>query len=307
MRFNPFKNILLRVSAVALALLLWVHVATNKTYEYRLDIPIRIVDLPEKLVLVSDTPENVYVKVKATGKQLISMAMTEPEIRISAAKFKRGLNKREIKDSDILGALTRPHEEFELILPQELRLRCERRLEKRVPVRADNLVEPATGFAIMSRLRIEPESVTVSGPASVVSRLRSLRTDSTKFVELRAPVTEEIDLIIADSLRLMVSDSAVLVTIEVEVKRQKIFSEVAVIPPRNFKSKRFSYLPDTLSLTLEIPQSQVDSFTVNDFRVTFKSPPILKDSARAEIRYDLPENVGIVGPKPDSLLILAKR
>ena len=34
MRINPFKNTFLKISAFALALLLWVHVATNKSYDF---------------------------------------------------------------------------------------------------------------------------------------------------------------------------------------------------------------------------------------------------------------------------------
>lgn len=307
MRINPFKNILLKVGAFALALLLWVHVATNRTYEYQLDIPIKIVNIPEDLILVSQPPTSLPVTIKATGKQLISMALADPEIDISAVDYSAGTYERELEDSDVLAALKHPYESFEMTIPLQLKLKLERRVERAVPVRAKNVVEPALGFAVMSGLRVDPESVTVSGPSSVVSRLRYIDTDSTEFLDLDQPLSEEIGLQIPDSVMLSLSDSVVTVSVDVEPKKQKMFSAVAITPPRNFNTDKFAIVPDTLSFVLEIPESQVDSFGVQDFVISFKRPPILQDSARAAVRWLLPDNVRVVGPMLDSVLIVTNK
>lgn len=306
MRINPFKNLALKISAIALASLLWVHVATNRTYEYQIDIPIRIVDIPEDLLMVSHPGEVLPVTIKATGKQLISMALGHPEIDISAADYSSGNHEREIEENDVLAALKHPYESFEMTIPVKLNLRFENKVEKMVPVRARNVVKPALGFAVMGPLQVEPESVLVTGPSAFVSRLRYIETDSTEFLEVDKSLQEKIALQVPDSLMLTLSDSVVTVSTDVEAKRQKMFSGVAITPPRNFSTDKFAIVPDTISFVLEIPESQIDSFGVDDLVISFKRPPILQDSVKAAVRWLLPDNVRVVGPMLDSLLIVSK-
>jgi hypothetical protein len=98
----------------------------------------------------------------------------------------------------------------------------------------------------------------------------------------------------------------VIISVDVERKKQKLFTGVAITPPRNFNTDDYAIVPETLSFRLEIPESQVDSFGVDQFVISFKRPLPLRDSTKAAIRWFLPENVEVVGPKLDSLLIIPK-
>ncbi|MFH2056010.1 MAG: hypothetical protein ABIJ61_08640, partial [bacterium] len=84
------------------------------------------------------------------------------------------------------------------------------------------------------------------------------------------------------------------------------FDSVAVQPPKGFNLEKFRIEPETMTVVLEIPGSQVDSFTVADFEISFKRPAILRDSVRAALKTTLPDNVSIVSPLVDSVLILSR-
>lgn len=282
------------------------HVATNRTYEYQIQIPIRLVDVPEDLVLTSDQPDDLQVMIQATGKQLISMAMADAQIDLSLLDYTRGTHEREIVAADVLSALDRPYGSFEIVIPRSIRLTLERRIEKALPVLVTNEFEPRIGFAVMSEPIVEPDSIMVSGPASVVSKLRSIPTDSMQFVDLDSPLEERIGLLLPDSLHLTTSDSSVLLQLAVEPKRTRQFDSVAVQPPRGFNLDKFKVEPETITVVLEIPGSEVDSFSVEDFEISFKRPPILRDSVRAALKTTLPDNVSIVSPLVDSVLILSR-
>ena len=74
MRFNPFNNLTLKIGAVLLALLLWVHVATNKTYEYQIDCDFRPKQRSRRTCTGQRLSPTVTLRVKTTGKQLIALA-----------------------------------------------------------------------------------------------------------------------------------------------------------------------------------------------------------------------------------------
>ena len=106
LRVNPLHNIVLKASAIALALLLWVHVATNKTYEYQLNLPLKVVNVPKGLVLVSETPSIVAIKVRATGKQLSACyRIPIQSLPISAGDCKQGTTEKIIGASELAEAL----------------------------------------------------------------------------------------------------------------------------------------------------------------------------------------------------------
>ncbi len=158
----------------------------------------------------------------------------------------------------------------------------------------------------MSQIRVEPETVLVSGPSPYMSKLKYLQTDSTSFVELDRSLEEQIALLLPDSLKLTVSDSLVTLSIVVEAKRTKFFDSVTVVPPKGFNLTKYAVVPETLSLTLEAPESLVDSLSRDDFEISFKRPAILRDSVRAALRTTLPEHVIIIAPLIDSVLIISR-
>jgi hypothetical protein len=226
LKVNPLHNIVLKASAVALALLLWVHVATNKTYEYQLNLPLKVVNVPKGLVLVSETPSMGAIKVRATGKQLLLLSNSDPVIAISAADCKPGATEKTIGASELAEALGHSLENAEALFPRSLTLRLEKEVEKKLTIRSAIRAEAGQGFALVSAPRIEPDTITTTGPASVMHQLKYLETVSLPLVGLIASTSQRVDLALPESLRLSVHDSVVTVRVEVEGARQKAFSNL---------------------------------------------------------------------------------
>ena len=68
---KSMTNIWLRTGAVLMGLLLWFHVATEKTYNHQLTLPINEIMLAENLALAENPPESLTILVTASGKQLL--------------------------------------------------------------------------------------------------------------------------------------------------------------------------------------------------------------------------------------------
>jgi YbbR domain-containing protein len=296
----------LKASAVALALLLWVHVATNKTYEYQLNLPIKVVNIPKGLVLVSDTPALAAIKVRATGKQLLLLSNSSPVIIISAADGRHGSMEKIIGASELTEALGRSFENAEALFPRSLTLKFEREVEKKLTVRSTVRVEPSPGFVMSSIPRIRPDTVTVTGPVSIMHQLKYLETIPQPFSGLMASTTQKVGLALPESLHLRLQDSLVTVGIEIEPARQKAFSNVTIIPPAGFPSGRYDIVPAHLTLVVNIPQSKYNLITAADISVSFRWPLIMRDTVRAATEYTLPAGVEIAGARTDSLTLIRK-
>ena len=65
-------NILIKILAILLAILLWFYVVSQKDYEYELTLPVTEVDYPAGLGLVEGMPDSLSIKIFAEGQKLLS-------------------------------------------------------------------------------------------------------------------------------------------------------------------------------------------------------------------------------------------
>jgi len=307
LKVNPLHNIVLKASAIALALLLWVHVATNKTYEYQLNLPLKVVNIPKGLVLVSETPSTVAIKVRATGKQLLLLSNSDPVIAISAADCRPGTIEKIIGAGELAEAVGRSFENAEALFPRSLTLKLEKKEEKKLTIRSAIRAEAGPGFALVSAPRIEPDTITATGPGSVMHQLKYLETISLPLVGLIASTSQTVSLALPESLRLSVHDSAVTVRVEIERARQKAFSNLAIIPPAGFPSGRYDIIPAHLTFMVDVPQSKYGLVTTDNIGVSFRRPLLVGDTVRAAIEYTLPPGVQIAGPRVDSVTLIKRQ
>jgi YbbR domain-containing protein len=306
LRVNPLHNIVLKASAVALALLLWVHVATNKTYEYQLNLPLTVAGIPKGLVLISETPSIVAIKVRATGKQLLLLSNSDPVITISAADCKHGNTEKIIGTGELADALGRSFENAEVLFPRSVTLKLEKKVEKRLTIRSAIRVEAGPGFALVSAPRIEPDTITAAGPASVINQIKYLETISQPLIGLIASTNQKVSLALPESLRLSVRDSTVTVRVEIEGARQKAFSNLAIIPPAGFPSGQYDIVPAKLTFVVDIPQSKYGMVTTDNIGISFRRPLLVGDTIRAALEYTLPPGVRIAGARVDSVTLIKR-
>ena len=306
MRLNPLNNLTLKIGAILLALLLWVHVATNKTYEYQVDLKLSVINIPAGLVLVSDVPPMVTVRVKTTGKQLIALSTRQHTLAIDASEYKDGSFERDLTDRDAAAAFDQAYEQVGIVFPRKLFLRFERETAKNILVEPKIRAAAAPGFIIVGRPRVEPEMVRVTGPNSSVRGLKGIETLPVELNGLTNSTSHKVALLISDSLRLMLGDSAVTISFQIESMAERTLSDVAVRAPHDFNSSRFSFSPATIAVRLGFPASLRDSLDFKQVRASFSILDEYRDSSRAAIKYILPKNVTVIGNSLDSVLILQR-
>jgi len=306
MRINPFNNLTLKIGAILLALLLWVHVATNKAYEHQFDVELRLVNVPAGLILVSDFPSTATIRVKTTGKQLIALAAKEIVVQVDASEFTEGSFEHDLTDRIAAAAFDQVYERVEIVFPRKLFLRFEREAEKNVLIESQVKATAAGGFLIVNRPRIEPEMINVSGPAGVVRNLKKILTAGVELNGLTTSTSHKVQLMIPDSMHIKLSDSAVMLSFNVEPMSERTLDSVAIRAPHDFDNSRLVYHPKQTSLRIGFPSSMRDSIDLRQVRATFEREDGYRDSSRAAVVYSLPRNTTLVGNPLDSVQILSR-
>ena len=176
-----FENMGLKLVALLLALVVYLHVYTERPAALTVTFPVEVTDLADSLAIVTQTPTSVSAELKGTGKQLIRLRIAEPHMSVSLAgvgpgRFQRGLTAQDLPMVSQIGLEVSRFEG-----PQMLELTVDRIGERDVPVTARIEGVLPDGATWAGGWSAEPPRVRVRGPRSVVARLDSVRLAPVKL------------------------------------------------------------------------------------------------------------------------------
>jgi YbbR domain-containing protein len=167
-----FDNLGLKLVSLLLALVVYLHVYTERPAMMAVSFPVQVTGLPESLAVVRSDPAEVTAELRGTGKQLIRLRLTEPSVRLSLAGAHVGIHRRHVRAEDLPVREPEPLEVARMIEPAEVEFEVERVVAKSVRVFAQFTGLPPGGAA--PEWKSLPASVLVRGPRSVLAGIDSL-------------------------------------------------------------------------------------------------------------------------------------
>lgn len=171
-------NLGLKLVSLLLAVVVYLHVYTERPATMIVSFPVEVTGLPESLAVTRSRPAAVAAELTGTGKQLIRLRLTEPSLRLTMPGARAGLHRRHVTVEDLPVRDPEPLQAAQLIEPTEIELEIERVFAKSVPV-----VARFTGIAaggVAPGWSAQPAAVVVRGPRSVLAGIDSLPLEAVK-------------------------------------------------------------------------------------------------------------------------------
>jgi hypothetical protein len=296
-------NFIIKIIAVALAILLWFNVITEKDYEYQYTLPVTDIELPAALAATTPFPDSLTVTVNAEGKKLLADDWKEAGLRLKAGRLKRGSDTLDLNMETVALVRSEDITLVDIIGAPALYVYLDRLDSLLVPVASRLAVVPEEGYVVVKeRGSISPLQTRVVGPAMLIRRLDTIYTES-KILE---DVNESVSLRLAlhqpvDSTRSLGHDSAD-VEIVIDKLVQKKFERVPVFAQSGRSNRRPIVEPDHIAITIEGPQKLLDSLNINQIRI-HASLPTGDSVAFVPPTIMIPINFTVVGTTPDSIHI----
>ncbi len=212
MRYHPLSHAGLKVVSVALALLLWVMVSSQRaSVERGLRIPLELQNLPENLEMVEPPQESVDVRVRGTADALGRLVPGDlvATVDLSAAQSGRRLfhlSPERVK-APFAVVVTQ-------VSPSSVAIRFEPSATRIVPIRPAVEGDPAAGF-IVGRISADPPTVEVVGPESVVRRVTEAITEPLWVGSARTDVRSTVIVGVADQGVRVKSQTSTVVTVTI--------------------------------------------------------------------------------------------
>jgi len=162
---NMNKQLLVFLFFIFLSAIFWLMLTLNKTYEQEINVPVRIVNVPRKVVLTSAAVDTLRLTIRDKGWILLSYMYGEkkPELTVNFKNYDRGNGGGIVPHADIKRLAQQQLESSSAVTaakPEKLEFFYNNGERKRVPVRWTGRVIPEQLFFI-SRVHYSEDSVDV--------------------------------------------------------------------------------------------------------------------------------------------------
>jgi YbbR domain-containing protein len=195
MRFHPFAHGWLKIVSVALAVLLWAMVSSQRaSVERGLRIPLELQNLPENLEMVEVPQESVDVRIRGTADMLSRIAPGDLVASLDLSSAQPGRRLFHLSPERVKGPFAVVVTQ---ITPSSIAIRFEPSATRIVPVVASIEGEPAPGYMV-GTIAAQPETVEVVGPESVLRRVTEAITEPVWVGSARSDVSSSAVVGVAD-------------------------------------------------------------------------------------------------------------
>jgi YbbR domain-containing protein len=211
MRYNPFRNLGLKVLAVGLAVLLWINVAGEHVVERSLRVPLEFRNVPEALEIVGNTPDTVDVRLRGSSALLSRVQAGEIVAVLDLDGARAGSRLFHIRPEEVRAPFG---VEVSQIVPATMPLELEKSARRRVPIVPATDGQPAPGF-VVGRSSSEPETVEIVGPESRVRQVAEATTEPVTIKDAKARVRDAVTVGVVDTSVRLVQPQVAQVTVDI--------------------------------------------------------------------------------------------
>ena len=203
------------VLAVVLACLVWYGNALDRRErisERQLDTAVTLVNVPADMVITSEVPRFLSLRVRGPLSRLRSLDPAQTGVVIDLRGAGEGERDFPVETRNVI---VPSGVEVLAVSPSQVPLRLERIGRRRVPVRARVVGEPAAGMAV-GEVTVEPPTALLSGPRLQLETLPAVTTEPVNVDGADGPVDTLVALRSPNPLMNVVEPLTIRVTVQIE-------------------------------------------------------------------------------------------
>lgn len=217
-RLSLSRNTAILILCMGIASFLWLIVQLSQTYTGTVPISISYRNIPEKLVATYPLAEEGRGLIQSSGFRIMLAKMNFGRLGVTV-DYNNYKNRQVIASRDVLkdasGDMPTGYQLLSFY-PDTIYLKFEPKTSKLVPVQLLDTIKMAKQFDLKKDITLQPDSVTVFGPASIVDTLSYWPTDSLVLTDLKASLSDTLWLRNEPSLALSAEPGFVIYNIDVE-------------------------------------------------------------------------------------------
>ncbi|MCG8411960.1 MAG: hypothetical protein MI739_11825 [Bacteroidales bacterium] len=199
------RRLIIFLFFVLLSTIFWFLNQLDKEYETEITLPIRYNNFPSNKILVNRLPEHFNLRVKAHGYKLLEYKLSNKflpfpvNINNLALKFNsKSQNKQLYALTQNLNMQIKRWLDSDLeildVSPDSLYFNFSDKAFKKVAVKSNLEIIPATQYMVRGRAVFSPDSIVISGAKLIIDTINEVFVVERNLVELTSDYEEDIEL-----------------------------------------------------------------------------------------------------------------
>jgi YbbR domain-containing protein len=300
-------NLWLKLGAILLACLLWLHASTDKLYEYTFNYNLKMISLSTELILAEPLPASIQVKIYGKGKELLKLLLSkERTLKIDAQRFSVGEFELPLKKEIITVPEGLNLSVIEIASPKALMINLQEIEEKKVPVISQLRFFPQEGYFQKGKVKFTPEEVKLMGPAESVEKTSYILSQEEEFQDLKKSLSGTVDLAPPPFFNIRFSPQMVDFSVEIK-KGEKRMLENLPVKLINLPRGRKVFL-DSKTINLEVlgEKETLEELTPERIKINLDCRNLKEGKTKLPPQIELPEDLLLVRAEPDSFSVEIK-
>ncbi len=176
---------------------IWVFVQFSKQYTSVIELPVSYVNLPKDKILLENSPKYLDLRIQDKGFNIAIYKFFPRELKIDLSNVQsldgQLVYNLELHKEAILSQLRIDYEKVGF-LQENLNIDFQQRAVKRVPINSKINLDFSVGYSALDKIKLQPDSITVSGPENILDTLRQVNTNALKIGNINTDVEGRIKL-----------------------------------------------------------------------------------------------------------------
>ncbi|MCB2212778.1 hypothetical protein KQI52_11745 [bacterium] len=291
----------IRLYMILLAIFLWLVVVMTQVYETTVNVPVVPVNVGSDKILVSDVPKTVPVRFSGQGKDLFVLNFFRPahlelDMQVVDNDFDYPLHTGLVEVPT--GLPVQP-----TILPGQdmIPVRVEERLTIRLPVEPDTELRTRPGYLPGDTIKVVPDSVTVSGPRSMVARMKRVITEERIYVGLTDSFEESVPLLVPGKVE--ATPNAVTLNVTVNRLGERTIQRVQLTTRGLLPGRQVILEPSVLDVRVKGASPRLAQLDADSINAWIDLTRWNREQQEYVPTIDLPVGVELIDTTPDKIRV----
>jgi len=306
------KRIYTFSSFLLLSILFWLTIKLSQENVARFELNISLHNIPADMMISNISHERIFVDYSDVGIRLLYLLLfNQPNSADLDFYDFQQITKDDKVYFFITGkqaalsypAFSRDYSEIVSVHPDTLFFEVETAKQKKVPVVFDGNISFSSGFNKYGDIKLQPDSLTISGPQNLISSVDTIFTSYIDFGKLDSSVEKQLDIVNPfPSEPMYLSDEKVNITIDVrEFTEANSEVKVEIECPEKYrdKLKKVRLFPSHVTIYYLVALEDYSQISDEMFSIKAECPFEKDNDNRLNIRVDSkPQNVEIIRFNP---------
>lgn len=177
---------------------LWLFIQFSKNYTKEVEVALAYVNLPEDKIVNEASDQKLKMVLNGNGFRLLNHTWRKPTLEFDVADAVVFTDKEYqfYVDKNATALVKKLNFSGKILSVQSdtVTLKLDVNLKKKLPIRFKGQVKYATGYGSDKGIEVVPDSVTISGPQSIVDTITSIQTNRLELDGLNSDYDIQIEL-----------------------------------------------------------------------------------------------------------------